>query len=234
MTLQEISWVASALSLIVATIALITSVVDRIKRANAEDVLKWQRTIVYSIIRDGFTRFDDIKLHYLAAAQQIEGIHVPKSEIQDGALNLVLLSLQEASLISLTPDDQYLRNVVEPPNETRKQFEAAAFEMFRKQQEERKIRSRIYEVLEASPGLYTIDSLHRHFADKGFDLDFDAFNLSLRELLARREIFIDDRQKLHARQPGVVIPPGQERPVRPSGPAPQPSTTLGGGRVANP
>ncbi len=218
MTLQEISWVASALSLIVATLALIAGVRDRIKRANADDLLKWQRTIVYSIIRDGVTQFDEIKLLYLAAAQQIEGIQIPKSEIQDGALNLVLLSLQEASLISITADATYLLNVAEPPNEFKKQMESVAVDMFNKQIAEKKIHSRIYEVLEAQQGIFTIDSLHRFFADKGFVLDYDMFNLLVRNLLARREIFSDERQKLHSRPPSIPMPPGQERLVRSSAP----------------
>ena len=218
----------------VAAITLVTNVIDRIKRANADQVIKWQRTIIYSLIRNGYTQFDEIKLHYLAAAQQVDDLRVPKSEIQDGALNLILLSLQEAGLISITPEGDYLLNVAEPPNEIKKQMEALAFEMFRKQQTERKIRSRIYEVLEAQPATYTIDALHRHFTDNGFELEFDLFNLAVRELLARREIYLDDRQKLHAGSPvhTVTVPTGQERTVRPG--ASTPTRTIGGGTVTNP
>ena len=104
MTLQEIAWTAGALSLVISTATFVFNVVDRVIKERRDELLKWQRAIVYSIIQDGAITFEDIKLRYLAAAQQISDIKVPKKEIQDSALKLVLLSLVEGKLVSVTSD----------------------------------------------------------------------------------------------------------------------------------
>ena len=203
MGLQEIAWTASALSLLVATATFVANAIERTGRERREEVLRWQKTIVYSIIQDGITDFTEIKLRYLAAAQQVSDLRVPKAEIQDGALKLVLMQLLEAKLISITAEHSYLLNVVESEFavHSTKQMEALAYDLFVKQQTEKKVRSRIYELVESQPGTYSIDSLHRHFVERQFDVDFDTFNLAVRDLLSRRELFMDTKPDLHQAYP---------------------------------
>jgi len=216
MTLQEIAWIAGALSLVVATATFVFNVVDRTIKEHQDELLKWQRTIVYSIIQDGAATFDDIKLRYLAAAQQIRDVKVPKKDIQDSALKRILLSLLEGSLISLTADGEYLVNAVERPDPAKKQMEALAYKMFMAQQVEKKVISRVYDIVESQPGVYRIDSLYRQLQERNIEIDFDTLNLAVRNLVSRRELVLNKDGKLFA--PGAAMQPQTGSQSSPTGP----------------
>lgn len=94
-----------------------------------------------------------------------------------------------------------------------RQFKEMAFGMFSAQQTEKKAISRIFEVVETQPGVYTIDSLHRHLRERGFDIEFDSFNLAVRGLLFRSEIYMYANQKQYAKPPA---PQAQQPPAAPS------------------
>ena len=139
-------------------------------------------------------------------------LKVPKADIQDGALKVVLISLLESNLISLTTDGQYLLNVVEPPgaNASKKMMEEMAIKMMTVQT---KIIPKVHELVQMQPGIYSIDALYRHLKDRYDDLDFDAFNLGLRQALMRRELFMGPNEKIHpnpvqtaSTHPGVTRP----------------------------
>ncbi len=219
MTLQEIAWTAGALSLVISTATFVFNVVDRVIKERRDELLKWQRAIVYSIIQDGAITFEDIKLRYLAAAQQISDIKVPKKEIQDSALKLVLLSLVEGKLVSVTPDWEYLVNVTERPDPAKKQMEGIAYQMFIAQQVEKKVISRIYEMVEGQPGVYTIDSLHRQLKERQFDIEFEALNLAVRNLVWRRELFLNKDGRLFAQS--QTSQPQASSQLQPGKPAPK-------------
>ena len=48
-TLQELSWVAGSLSLLVATATFVVNAIERTSRERRDELLKRQKTIVYSI-----------------------------------------------------------------------------------------------------------------------------------------------------------------------------------------
>jgi hypothetical protein len=198
--LQQIAWVAAAISMVVGASTFVITMIDRARRERRDELLKWQRMVVYSLVQQGYTEFDDIKVQYITAAQQITGVDVPKKEIQDAALRLVLLSLLEGKLLSLTVDQRYVLNVVDL-DEQKKQTADLAYQLFTNQVQERKAIARIFETVEAQPGAYSVDSLHRLLHERGFELDFDSFSLAVRSLVNRRELYQAPNNRLYIKPP---------------------------------
>jgi hypothetical protein len=86
----------------------------QIKKQRDETIIRhWQRVAVYKSIADGNARtgrpidLSEIKRAYVAAALEFRDIDIPKDEIQDSALQRVLMSLIECRLIELMEDLKY-------------------------------------------------------------------------------------------------------------------------------
>jgi hypothetical protein len=201
MTLLEIAQTATALSLLVAAATFITTQIARSKTAKQERILRWQRVVIFDLVKDGLHAFDDIRVSYLAAAQQYSGAKLPKSELQDSTLRLIFMELLGEELILLTDEGEYVprtaRNTLDEDL-----FKQAAIQQFRKTANKPKLTSTIYETLDRESGVYNIDSLYRKVNADGLGFSFEEFNVEIREMVARGIVVIEkDRLWLRAKVP---------------------------------
>jgi hypothetical protein len=114
MTLKDAADLATSLTLIVAAITFIYTIWERNSRERRLEIQDWQKVIVYGLIEEGATIFDDIKLRYVVAFQ-VSDLKVPKKDIQNESLRLVLISMVESRLVSISDDGRYLVNRVSQP-----------------------------------------------------------------------------------------------------------------------
>jgi hypothetical protein len=207
MPLGDIANLATALSLVVATLAFLLSVIDRNSRERSADVLKWQRVVVYQLIESGNTAFSDIKVHYLAAAQQLTNVRLPKREIQDGALQLILLSLMEARLVSKTDQGTFAVNVVSTQENM---VRDAALIEFEKRALVTRAMSQVYDLLDRDSGKYTPDQVFRHLKIAETGLEYADFNVVvIREQINRNVFALDREQRLWLRSRIPAQTPGK-------------------------
>ena len=211
MRLKEIADLATGLSLVVTALTLIFAFWEHHVREKQRQLLNWQKVVVYKIIEDGHNVFDDIKINYIAETQQFLEFDIPKEEIQDGALKLVLMSLLETKLISISLDDQYVLNKVSLQENDFK--ELAAGEM-RKRMNQPRLLGKLYEFLDRESGKYTIDQLYRTLEIDQYENTFDDFNVLLREMANRNVLVIarDDKIWLRSRVPQPQPQSGAKSP----------------------
>ena len=124
MLLLEIAQIATGLSLVIATATFVATQVDRAKKTRQERILRWQRVIVYNLVTNGANDFDNIRDAYLARSQQFTDVQIPKSELQDSTLQLLLMQLISDNLIVYTEHNTYVPNVARDvfPDENFKQL----------------------------------------------------------------------------------------------------------------
>src|ERR1700686_1086177 len=101
MSLSEISQIAGGLSLLVAAATFFVVQIGRTRRARQEQLLKWQKVVVFRLIVDGESDFNRLRLSYLATVLQFEQ-RLPKSDLQDATLQLLLMQLLADKLVMLT------------------------------------------------------------------------------------------------------------------------------------
>ncbi len=165
----------------------------------AQLILISKETIqVYRIITSGHHKFDAIKAQYLANALQLSDLTIPKAEIQDGALHLILMSLMESKLIMLNNNSEYdlVKVIPDLSEEMRIQVHEAYLDMIKKREIATNVQSRIFEVLETEAGKYTIDSLHRYLSKSQLNLEYEVVNLSIRARINSGEIALDENNCL--------------------------------------
>lgn len=196
MQLKDFADLATALSLVVGALTFVFAFVDKAGRDRRTELLSWQRVIVYKIIEEGGAEFEDIKIRYVIAAQQFADFKIPKKEIQDGALKLVLLSLMEARLISRTDEGTFVVNVVSLHENM---FKDLAVAQMHKQLGMGKIMSALYELLDRESGAYTIDQLYRRVNAQELGQPFEDFNVLVRDLINRGILVIGPEQKIWLR-----------------------------------
>jgi hypothetical protein len=203
MQLKDFADLASSLSVVVAALAFVLALIERTTRERKSQLLGWQRVVVYRLVEDGISEFEQIKLHYVVAAQQYPDFKIPTRDIQDGALKLVILSLIEARLISRTDEGDYVVNVISLQEN---QLKNLAFAQVHKQMGVARLTSQLYEALERESGKFTVDQLYRHLDGKALGHEFEDFNVFVRDLVNRGVLVFDREQRLWLRS---RIPPPQ-------------------------
>jgi hypothetical protein len=212
MTLKDAADLATALTLIVATITFVLAVVEHRQRERDRRVQNWQKVVVYKIIQDGTTDFDEIKLRYVAEAQQLLDFELAKEAIQDSALQLALISLISDHLISRSLETGgYVLNVVSTQENEIKNL---AMMQIQKKMAENHLISKLYETLEVDSGKYTIDQLFRNSEAEKLGYKFEDFDILVRDQIARGGIVINAqnqklwlRAKLPTPQPAKALQP---------------------------
>jgi hypothetical protein len=107
MTLSEISQIVGGLSLPVAAATFLVAQIERTRRARQEQLQAWQKVVVFRLIADGESDFNSLRLSYLATVLQFEE-KLPKSDLQDATLQLLLMQLLADELVMLTEANEYV------------------------------------------------------------------------------------------------------------------------------
>jgi len=220
MTLKDAADLATAMTLIVATVTFVLAFAEHRERERQKLALEtqklvqnWQRVVVYRIIEQGHVDFDLIKMRYLGEAQQLFTFDLPNSEIQDDALQLALLTLIKERLISKTTDGGYVINAVSLEENEMKNFALAQMQQRKAQNA---LISRLFEILEVDSGKFSIDQLYRHFGAEGLGYKFEDFDILVREQISRGGIVIStpsQRLWLRAKLPQSQLTPQQSNKV---------------------
>src|SRR5438045_8057389 len=108
---QTTGELAKAVSAAIATLAFVWSLILWRRGERAKRILSWQQVIVLQIIQKKKSSFKEIKAEYLRSYQQLKDINVPKKNIQDSALMMVLMGLLEKKLIVVSWDGANRENV---------------------------------------------------------------------------------------------------------------------------
>ena len=214
MNLKEIADLATALSLVVASITLIYTLLDRNIRERRSEIEKWQRVVIFKQI-DGFARsFDDIKRGYIDAAMQ-SIFPIPKSAIQDRELLLALLSLVEARLIAVREDGKYAAiRVSSSEEEMRRKF----LDEMAKREARNELASSILVKLETESGRYSQEQLFRELSVRQPSIEFNEFNMLITNMRRVGDIAIAADQKVWLRSqlpPARMTPSGGSEPAKP-------------------
>jgi len=188
MNLKDTADLATALTLIVATVTFVLAVLEhkqrereKLRLQHQRQIQNWQQVVVYRIIEEGETYFETIKLQYLAQAQQLSSFHLPVEEIQDDALHLALMTLIKDRLISKTTEGGFAINAVSLEENAMKNFALAQLQQRRAQNA---LISRFHETLETDSGKYTIDQLYRLFKAEELGYKFEDFDILVREQIS--------------------------------------------------
>ena len=198
MTLKDFADLATALTLIVAAVTFILAVIEHRQREREKRTQNWQKVVVYKIIEDGASDFDQIKVLYVTAAQQLLHFKLAKEEIQDDALRLALMTLVQEHLISKSSDTGgYLINAVSTKENELKE---AMFAQFHKKMAENALISRLYQTLDADSGKFSTEQLYRTFEADKLGYQFADFDMLVREQIMRGGIVMNpNNQKLWLR-----------------------------------
>ena len=208
MTLKAVADLATSLTLIVAAITFVYTVLERNARERRQEIQDWQQVVVYGLIEQGHTTFDAIKTRYVVEAQQFPNGKIPKKDIQDGALKRLLLSMIEARLISVAEDGRYVVNRVSlSENRIR---EALGNEIIMRNMVN-VVLSRVFQSLESDSGKYTLDHLYRHVNASEAGVSFEIFDVVVRDQITRAAIVASPDGKLWARG-GVPQRPAANQP----------------------
>lgn len=187
MSLLEIAQLATAVSLLVAAATFISTQVDRVRKSRQERVLRWQRVVIYNLIADGYSEFNQIRDSYVVRAQQFSE-EIPKSDLQDSILMLIIMQLIADSLVKMTVENTYVPVVANSSFPNDQMMEMAKDQMLRAFNAN-KLTSDIYEILERESGKYTVDQLFRHMRPDPLGYSFDHFHAHIRRELSNNVVF---------------------------------------------
>jgi hypothetical protein len=107
MTLPEMSQIAGAFSLLVAAVIFFVAQIDRTRKARQEHLQKWQKVVVFRLIVDRQSDFNGLRLSYLAHVLKFEE-KLPRSDLQDATLQLLLMQPLADELVMLTEANEYV------------------------------------------------------------------------------------------------------------------------------
>jgi len=206
MTLKDAADLATSLTLIVAALTFVYTILERNLRERRRELEDWQRVVIYDLIETGAIQFDEIRTRYVVAAQQFSGFRIPRKDIQDGALKRLLLSMVEARLVSITDDDTYVVNRVSQSDD---QFKRAAIMEMQKRQGLNMLLSNVFQTLDRDSGKFTIDQLYRSARAQEAGFSFEDFDILLREQITRGAIVSFPDGTLWARGRVPPRPPNQ-------------------------
>jgi hypothetical protein len=212
MTLKEIAELATGLSLIVASITLIYTLIDRNLRERRSEIQKWQRLVIFRQI-DGFAKdFNTIKRDYINAAVQ-SVLPIPKSVIQDDELQLALLSLVEAKLVAIRADGTY---VAIRMSEAEDEMRRIMLIQINKREVMSRLGSKILVVLEKDSGRFTQDELMRELGEDAALIDYLDYNMLLTNMRRTGDIVIvESKVWLRSKLPSTTVKPGASQSAAP-------------------
>jgi hypothetical protein len=202
-TLKDFADLATSLTLIVAALTFVYTLLERNSRERRKELQDWQKVVVYQIVDEGTGDFDQIRVHYVIAAQQFPDFKIPKKDIQDGALRLLLLSLMESRLISITEDGQYIVNRVSLAENI---MRSAAISQMQKKLAENKLLSQLFLTLDHDSGKYGVDQLYRVLKASEDGFAFEDFDALVRDFINRGAIVLSKEGKLFARNRAPTPP----------------------------
>lgn len=162
--------IATSLSALAAIVTVFLTVRELNIRDRRERTSDWQRSLVYSIVRErpGVT-YNDIKDRYLAAAMQFGYEELPREAVQDAALQRVLLSMIESHALGLDERGAYRAEYRSTANDT-------IMKMFMHDLRQREVftkaRADVLTLLERENGVYTLQSLWVRLRETDPNLDF--------------------------------------------------------------
>jgi hypothetical protein len=81
--IKDIADVATSLTLVVTALAFVYTLWEHNSRESRREIQEWQKVVVYGIIENGTTVFDEIIVRYVVAAQQFSDLSIPSDTIQD-------------------------------------------------------------------------------------------------------------------------------------------------------
>lgn len=187
--IQTFANFATAVSAILALLALGWAMHESNKREASERTENWKRPAVYSIIRDkGNISFEEIKSAYLQTATQ-RGLS--GEAIQDLELDRIILSLQENNLIGRNSSGNY-----EPITVTG-EITAGLLKSQADSKTYLEARARVISILESESGKHTIDSLNRKLKEEGTDISHEMMVNLVTDLKLNRLIRADKKQYLY-------------------------------------
>jgi hypothetical protein len=200
--IETIGEVSKAASAVVAAIAFVWSLYLWRKGERAKQILSWQHVVVFEIIKDRKTcTFNEIRSDYLHSHQQLKDVNVPKKEIQNLALKLVIIGLLEKKLVTIRKgesgqEDTYsisYHSVDEISNELRQLVIAD----LTKRNTLQKIASKIIDVLRTSSKQYSMEELFAFLTSEGtFNIDYTDYNNLIMGMRARKILIVGDGDKL--------------------------------------
>jgi hypothetical protein len=193
--MEYIGSIPVAISALVATATFIVSVVLRRRTEREQEVARWQRVVVYSIVNElRNATFKDIKSRYLENAAQVSTFRLPKEEIQDDALRRILLELMRDDIV--VQDSQGSYRISAKPY-----MEEWAQEALEDMLLERRLKPKILRMVERQSGTYTADSLVRALHQEGLNVDFDKVDTILDDLRGYGGVRKDPEGRLHYEPP---------------------------------
>ena len=177
MGLKEFAELGEALSMVVAALALCFAVYERRTREKDRRILEWQRVVVYGLIDSGATTFNDLKVRYVTAASQFQDVEIPKGNIQDSALRLVLLALIRDRLVSQSSPDNFIVNTVSLEETRAKQ---AVYQNHERVATLGKLLSQAHDFLDERDGGTQIEELFRKLKAAELGIAFHDFHNMIR------------------------------------------------------
>jgi hypothetical protein len=198
--------IATAVSAVIALFALIVTLWNHDSQSKQREITRWQNVVVAKILQeaDGLT-FREIKTRYVAEAQQLQTFDLPKSEIQDGVLYAILISLQSSQVAMLGNDRKYRARMSSPGPDM-----VSIWNEFQKRERERELfhqlRARVLSILEAESGNYTTDSLFRKLENEGMDVDYSLYSSTLNFMRTENVVIKDENDLLYAT---IDVPPSE-------------------------
>ena len=198
MTLKDTADLATALTLVVATVTFVLALIEHRQRERDKRIQNWQKVVVYKLIEDGASEFNEIKVLYVTEARQFSEFNLPQQEIQDSALRLALMSLLSERLISKSAETGgFLINVVSTQESKIKDL---AMIQIQQKMAQNLLVTRLYEKLDNESGRYTTDQLYRALDAASVSYKFEDFDNLVREQVQRGGIVSDNQsQKLWLR-----------------------------------
>lgn len=113
MTLEEISFLAAAVSAVVATLTFIVFVWNSLSASKNEEKRDWQRVVISEIFQqhpEKFFSFAELLEKYRSASVDYNGTPLKRSELTKNALRRIIVDLVSSRIIDQFHEDRYKLN----------------------------------------------------------------------------------------------------------------------------
>lgn len=205
-SLFDAAWIIALLSLLFGGYKYYESV-------KASKIADWQRVVVFSAInRTNGLSYKEIKSSYLEAALQLDSFDLPKSEIQNGALQRILLNLLREKVVGLDLDNKYKVIKFRMP-QSESEVDKLALQLLERKQEiaekAYKYRGLFYSVTTKvlkDQNQYTIASLYQEVKEEGINIEYEDFFVYIQKLI-NSNYLSETNDKLFVIKPNNQIQP---------------------------
>jgi hypothetical protein len=138
----------------------------------------------------------DIKQYCLTSAVGHEGSQIPKKDLQDAAIDLALMRLIEAKLISISVEGRYVLNVVSlDENDRINELRI----VYMRAEAMRQMGNRILELLRTDSGKYALEELYIALKLGDADLKFLDVNGLIQGMSSQGLVTFDKAKKIWLR-----------------------------------